>query len=123
MATTHDIPANLNGAMLLDELASTGITVDRLALSIRDGQLHIEGDHDQAAADTVVQAHQGGDSPSVANERTIREQVASHLTDLRAITGSSGTLTAAQLSNAVRVLARGQIRLIRMALDLYDGTD
>ena len=53
----------------------------------------------------------------------IRQQVKDHLSDLRTITGSSGSLTNAQLSNAVRVLARGQIRLIRLAVGLLDGTD
>lgn len=58
-----------------------------------------------------------------ANRDQIRTQVANHLADLRTITGSSGSLTNAQLSNAARVLARGQVRLIRLALDLYDDVD
>lgn len=58
-----------------------------------------------------------------ANDATIRSQVETHMSDLAAITGSSGTLTGAQLSNAVRVLARGQRRLIRLAVGLLDGTD
>lgn len=58
-----------------------------------------------------------------ANDATIRSRVEAHMADLAAITGSSGTLTGAQLSNAVRVLARGQRRLIRLTLGLLDGTD
>lgn len=62
-------------------------------------------------------------STATANESLLRQQVADHLADLRLIAGSSGTLTGVQLSNAVRVLARGQIRLIRLAVGLLDGTD
>lgn len=58
-----------------------------------------------------------------ATRDLIRSQVEAHMTDLALITGSSGTLTGAQLSNAVRVLARGQRRLIRLAVGLLDGTD
>lgn len=56
-------------------------------------------------------------------EQQIRQQVADHLAGLRKITESSGSLSNAQLSNAVRVLARGQIQLIRLAVGLLDGTD
>lgn len=62
-------------------------------------------------------------TPQQANEAATRAQVKAHLSDLATISGSSGTLTGAQLSNAVRVLARGQRRLIRLALDMHDGTD
>lgn len=69
----------------------------------------------------AVEAHVWVDRDG--NRDAIRGQVTDHLADLRTITGSSGSLTNAQLSNAVRVLARGQIRLIRLAVDLLDGTD
>lgn len=56
-------------------------------------------------------------------DAAIREQVINHLTDLRKIAESSGSLSSAQLAGAVRVLARGQIRLIRLATGLLDATD
>lgn len=70
-------------------------------------------------AENVVEV----DITEEVNQATLHRQVRDHLADLRTITGSSGTLTAAQLSNAVRALARGQIGLIRLAVDLLDATD
>jgi hypothetical protein len=60
---------------------------------------------------------------AATNERTIRTEVEQALADLRLITGSSGTLTAAQLSNAVRLLARVLIRVIRFQLGKLDAVD
>ena len=60
------------------------------------------------------------------------EQVAAHtisddadkaLDGLRQLAASTGTLTGAQLSNAVRLLARVAIRLVRLQLGKLDGTD
>lgn len=52
-------------------------------------------------------------------ERTQFEAaVAAHLDDLNTIIGTSGALTLAQLSNAVRVLARGQKGLIKRVVPL-----
>jgi hypothetical protein len=42
--------------------------------------------------------------------------------DLRLIRGSTGTLTATQLSNAVRALAAAQIRIIRLLAGDLEGT-
>lgn len=57
------------------------------------------------------------------NETLLREQIVAHLVDLRALAQSSGALTNTQRDNALRLLARGQIRLIRLAAGLRDGTD
>jgi hypothetical protein len=57
------------------------------------------------------------------NETTIRAEVDQALDGLRLITNSSGTLTAAQLSNAVRLLARVLIRVIRFQLGKLDAVD
>lgn len=69
-----------------------------------------------------------------ANERTIRDLAEAGLAQLQAIIDTAdpaaGTLTAAQLSTAVRslsasvkTLARIDRRMIRLALARFDGTD
>jgi hypothetical protein len=58
-----------------------------------------------------------------ANRATIEAAVTQHLSDLAAIANSSGTLTGAQLSNAVRVLARGQRRILRVLHNRLDAAD
>jgi hypothetical protein len=58
-----------------------------------------------------------------ANDLTMRAEVDQALDGLRQIANSSGTLTAAQLSNAVRLLARVLIRVIRFQLSKLDGVD
>ena len=58
-----------------------------------------------------------------ANRATIEAAVTAHLSDLAAIANSSGTLTGAQLSNAVRVLARGQRRILRVLHNRLDAAD
>jgi hypothetical protein len=60
---------------------------------------------------------------AAANETTIRAEVDQALDGLRQIANSSGTLTAAQLSNAVRLLARVLIRMIRFQLGKLDAVD
>lgn len=68
------------------------------------------------------------------NQTTVREQLANALATLQTIIDSpdpaAGTLTSAQLSNAVRslntavkALARHERRLIRLALADYTGSD
>jgi hypothetical protein len=58
-----------------------------------------------------------------ANDLTMRAEVDQALDGLRQIANSSGTLTAAQLSNAVRLLARVLIRVIRFQLGKLDAVD
>lgn len=74
----------------------------------------------EADLQAAIDAHVWVDR--AANRAAIEKAVRDHLTALRTITGSSGTLTASQLSDAVRALARGQIHLIRLAVELLDGT-
>jgi hypothetical protein len=95
-----------------------------------------------AAADTVTVAV-GDETPTVrpltdgerqwlsglaavetaaTNDTTIRDKVDKALDGLRTIAGSSGNLSAANLSNAVRLLARVQIGLIRLQLSKLDDT-
>lgn len=101
--TTHDIPADLNGDMLTSELAAAGISIDEFAIVVSNGQLEILGDHDQAAADIVVQAHEGGTSPFVL----MREERAFVLTQavptLRQWAADAEATTATN-TNAVQVL-------------------
>jgi hypothetical protein len=56
-------------------------------------------------------------------ENTIRDDADKALDGLRQIATSTGTLTGAQLSNAVRLLARVAIRLVRLQLSKLDATD
>lgn len=73
-------------------------------------------------------------STEEANAATVGQQLDAALANLSAIIDTAdlpaGTLTAAQLSNAVRqlqtavkVLARNQRRLIRWGLNRFDGAD
>lgn len=62
-------------------------------------------------------------TPEGQADATLRAEVAQHLAVLRAIRDSTGTLTGAQLSNAVRALAKGQVHVIRLLIDALDGTD
>lgn len=57
-----------------------------------------------------------------ANEETMLRNAESVLPDLRLIRDSTGTLTTAQLSNAVRVLARVEIGLVRKFIGDLTGT-
>jgi hypothetical protein len=58
-----------------------------------------------------------------SNDSTIRTQAESALVDLRTLANSSGTLNGANLSNAVRLLARVCIGLVRLQLTKLDATD
>lgn len=58
-----------------------------------------------------------------ANALVVSDQLRSHIANLNSIIGSSGTLTTAQLSNAVRVLAQGQKRLIKLAVEDLGSVD
>jgi hypothetical protein len=60
---------------------------------------------------------------AAVNAATMRAEVDQALDGLRQIANSSGTLTAAQLSNAVRLLARVLIRVIRFQLGKLDAVD
>jgi hypothetical protein len=57
------------------------------------------------------------------NEETIMNRARELYTDLRAIRNTTGSLSNAQLSNAVRVLARGEIAMLRLLLKELDGVD
>jgi len=61
--------------------------------------------------------------PTVAVAATISERLGNALDELRTIANSSGTLTGAQLSNAVRALAKVAIALIRLELRRLDDTE
>jgi len=63
------------------------------------------------------------DHPNVITERNIRQQLESNLDGLRPLRDTSTTLTTAQLSTAVRLLARVVIGLCRLALDRLDAAD
>jgi hypothetical protein len=56
-------------------------------------------------------------------EETIRDNAQAVLQDLRQIRDSTGTLSSANLSAAVRVLARAVIAIIRLQLRQLDNTN
>lgn len=57
------------------------------------------------------------------NNTTIRTQAEAALIGLRTTATSTGTLTGAQLSNAVRLMAKVLIALVRLQLSKLDSTD
>lgn len=81
---------------------------------------------EQASADaraTLAERARQVESDHQANRTTIEDAVRAHLADLRTIRISTGTLTGAQLSNAVRALAKGQTHVIRLLIGALDDTD
>jgi hypothetical protein len=106
------------GTVVADPLPA-GLTAT--ALSAGDGQALRDGTGTwDAATRAVIPAPV---DPTVANLATIESGVTQHLADLATIANSSGTLTGAQLSNAVRVLARGQRRIVRVLHNRLDAAD
>ncbi len=59
----------------------------------------------------------------VVHEQTLNARADGVLTDLRALANTTGTLTGAQLSGAVRLLARVLLTLARLHWRRLDGTD
>lgn len=85
----------------------------------------VTADVDQSALQAAVDAAPTALDPADTdrNRATIEAAARAHLADLRTVAGSTGTLSGQQLSNAVRLLARGQVRVIRLLLHEFDGTD
>lgn len=71
----------------------------------------------------VVDEHTVEVPDEVANRDAIHAAARDHLADLRTIRNSTGTLTGANLSNAVRALAKGQGHVIRLLIGALDATD
>lgn len=61
------------------------------------------------------------DAPEVVVEQSLTAEAPAALDGLRLIANSTGTLTAAQLSNACRLMARVLIVLVRLAMRLFDS--
>ncbi len=59
----------------------------------------------------------------VIHEQTLNSRADTVLVDLRALVNTSGTLTGAQLSSAVRLLARVMLTIARLHWRRLDGTD
>ena len=57
------------------------------------------------------------------NESTVHTRAEAALDDLRTLASGSGTMTTAQLSVAVRLLARVAVVLLRISLRRFDATD
>lgn len=73
------------------------------------------------AARTVTFTPDAG-TPAANAEQT-RGRVEQAFTGLRAVANSGGTLTAAQLSNAVRLLATVLLHLLRLQLGRHEDAD
>lgn len=71
----------------------------------------------------VISTGTSTDPPEQVVEETARADADQALDGLRLIANSTGTLTGAQLSNAVRLLARVAIRLARLQLRKLDAAD
>ncbi len=59
----------------------------------------------------------------VIHEQTLNARADTVLVDLRALVNTTGNLSSAQLSTAVRVLARALLTLTRLHWRRLDGTD
>ncbi len=57
------------------------------------------------------------------NEQTLNARADGMLLDLRALANTTGNLSSAQVSGAVRLLARGLLTLARLHWRRLDGTD
>ncbi len=62
-------------------------------------------------------------SDDFIHEQTLNARADTALTDLRALVNTTGNLSSAQLSTAVRVLARVLLTLARLHWRRLDGTD
>lgn len=81
----------------------------------------VEADVAEATLQTAVDAHVWVDGD--ANEQTQRDTVAARLDDLRGFANGNGNLSTAQLTAAVRVLARVVLRLALIVLGVRDRAD
>jgi hypothetical protein len=57
------------------------------------------------------------------NSNTVTDEATAALTSLRTIANGSGSMTAAQLTVAVRGMARVLVVLARLSLRRFEGTD
>jgi hypothetical protein len=62
-------------------------------------------------------------TPDQDNEATVGDRASAAMADLRTLRDTTGTLTAAQMSNALRLLARVALALIRLQLRRFDSTE
>lgn len=123
-------PASINGAGLASELAAAGyqqpefvLNGDNVEVSALTSAGNPIDERSRDSIQAVIDAHTGQSTEEQQRTATLRTRADSALTDLRTIRDSSGNLSSAQLSNAVRLLARVLIVLVRLALSRYDGVD
>jgi len=95
-------------------LTAVPLTADE-AQGLRDGTLTWD-----ATTRTLVAVPV---DPAVVNEQTIEGRTQAHLDALRLVKQSSGTLTAAQLSNAARANAAATLDLLRVVQRKLDSAD
>ena len=123
-------PSAIHGDNLAAELAAAGyssVTVGLVGEEL-EVQAHTASGNpiDERSRDSiqaVIDAHTGQPTEEELRPTTLRTRADAALVDLRTIRDSSGNLSSAQLSNAVRLMARVLIVLIRLALSRYDGVD
>ena len=72
---------------------------------------------------TYVQSTSYAPTVEEVNEQRILEAVTEHLATLRQIRDSTGIISSANLSTAVRALARGQIQVIRLLTRRFEAID
>lgn len=92
-----------------------------LALSVTDGQGLRDGTKTWDAVTLACVAIPI--DPSQANATTIESRAAQAITDLSTIANSTGTLTALQLSNAVRMLATVLRSTVRYQFNRLNSAD
>ncbi len=72
---------------------------------------------------TLIRTEDIPDPPEVVAETSITGEAAIALTSLRTIANGATAMTTAQLTVAVRGMARVLIVLVRLQLKRFDGTD
>lgn len=78
---------------------------------------------DIGASKVEVTTHEPEMTPERVNRDTTRQRAEQALDGLRTIKNTTGSLTAAQLSNAVRLLATVCLHLARLQLGRHEDTE
>jgi hypothetical protein len=72
---------------------------------------------------TLIRTEDIPDPPEQVAEQSVTNEAATSLNSLRTIVNGTGSMTSAQLTMAVRSIARVLIVLVRLSLKRFDGTD
>lgn len=121
------IPARFDGERLREELAAVGVSVGQYGIELSGDVVRFPDLSGATTRDKIVSVLSSHDptvpATTTTNRRSIETNTANILTDLKTIENSTGTLSAAALSNGLRLVARAIRLLIRLQLRLFDAVD